>query len=101
MNRFRPNIVFTGGAPFLEDQLQHFSINGIDFTGVKPCARCVMTSIDQDHPATSKEPLKTLATYRQKDNKILFGQNLLHSGEGAIHIGDSIAVTSYQPAAIP
>jgi uncharacterized protein len=101
MNRFRPNIVFTGGDPFLEDQLAQFSINGIEFSGIKPCARCVMTTIDQDNPATSKEPLKTLAAYRQKENKILFGQNLLHRGEGAIHIGDLIAVTSYQAAAIP
>ena len=74
---------------------------GIDFTGVKPCARCVMTSIDQEKTTAAKEPLKTLATYRQKDNKILFGQNLVHSGAGTIHIGDSITVTGYQAAAIP
>jgi uncharacterized protein YcbX len=100
MNRFRPNIVFTGGAPFLEDQLHQFSISGINFTGVKPCARCVMTTIDQENSTAAKEPLKTLATYRQKDHKILFGQNLVHSGEGAIHIGDTICITSYQAAAI-
>ncbi len=98
MNRFRPNIVFTGGAPFLEDALARFTINGIEFSGIKPCARCIMTTIDQDNPAISKEPLKTLATYRQQNNKILFGQNLVHNGEGVIHIGDSISVTSYQAA---
>lgn len=100
MNRFRPNIVFTGGAPFLEDQLHHFSINGIHFTGVKPCARCVMTTIDQENSTAAKEPLKTLSTYRQKDHKILFGQNLVHTGEGSISVGDSITVNSYQAAAI-
>src|SRR6478752_4697281 len=41
INRFRPNIVFTGGAPFEEDLLEHFIINGINFSAVKPCARCV------------------------------------------------------------
>ena len=30
VNRFRPNIMFTGGEPFEEDQLEHFVINGID-----------------------------------------------------------------------
>jgi uncharacterized protein len=100
MNRFRPNIVFTGGEPFLEDQLHSFNINNIEFSGVKPCARCVMTTINQDTISTSKEPLKTLATYRFKDNKILFGQNLLHKGEGVITIGDAVEIKTYQPAAI-
>ncbi len=100
MNRFRPNIVFTGGEAFLEDKMHLFTINGIDFSGVKPCARCIMTTIDQQDISQSKEPLKTLATYRFKNNKILFGQNLLHKGDGAINVGDTIEVKTYQPAAI-
>ena len=100
MNRFRPNIVFTGGTPFVEDELGQFSINDIVFKAVKPCARCVLTTIDQETSAKSKEPLKTLATYRQKDNKILFGQNLVHHGTGVISIGDNIDIAHYQPAAI-
>ena len=35
-----------------------------------------------------KEPLKTLATYRLKNNNVYFGQNLLHDGSGEIKIGD-------------
>lgn len=101
MNRFRPNIVFTGGVPFLEDELARFTINGIEFAGVKPCARCVMTTIDQDQPVISKEPLKTLAGFRQKENKILFGQNLVHRGEGLIRVGDILEAISYQPPPIP
>lgn len=100
MNRFRPSIVFTGGEPFEEDRLAAFSINGIDFKAVKPCARCIMTTINQDNPSISKEPLKTLASFRNKDNKILFGQNLLHIGDGKLQLGDIITVNSYQPAAI-
>ena len=100
MNRFRPNIVFTGGEPFVEDQLAQFSINSIVFSGIKPCARCIMTTIDQYNPATSKEPLKTLAAYRQKENKILFGQNLVHRGEGSIRVGDTLEIIGQQPPAI-
>jgi len=94
MNRFRPNIVFTGGLPFEEDLMKDFTIAGIKFSGVKLCARCVMTTINQDSAARGKEPLKTLAKYRQKDNKILFGQNLVHQGDGVISIGDTIETQS-------
>ncbi|HUP13404.1 MAG TPA: MOSC N-terminal beta barrel domain-containing protein [Niastella sp.] len=92
MNRFRPNIVFTGGTPFQEDFMKHFEINGIPFLGVKPCARCVMTTINQQTAEKAKEPLKTLSTYRLKNKKVLFGQNLLHQKTGVIAIGDTITL---------
>ena len=92
MNRFRPNIVFTGGVPFEEDTLAHFTIGQIDFYAVKPCARCVVTTIDQQTALPGKEPLKTLAGYRRIANNIYFGQNLLHKGDGVIKKGDCIRV---------
>jgi uncharacterized protein YcbX len=92
MNRFRPNIVFTGGRPFLEDSLEEFIICGIHFFGVKLCARCVVTTINQDNAGRGKEPLKTLATYRMKNNKIYFGQNLLHKGTGVLTVGHKLDV---------
>ncbi|HVW94991.1 MAG TPA: MOSC N-terminal beta barrel domain-containing protein [Mucilaginibacter sp.] len=90
MNRFRPNIVFSGAEPFAEDQYGHFKIGGVDFYGVKLCARCVMTTVNQDTGVNGKEPLKTLAKYRAKDNNILFGQNLIHKGSGQISVGDEL-----------
>lgn len=92
MNRFRPNIVFTGGEPFEEDQYGHFTIGDINFYGVKLCARCIVTTIDQETAKKGKEPLKTLTSYRFKNNKILFGQNLIHEGVGEIAIGDQIMI---------
>jgi uncharacterized protein YcbX len=92
MNRFRPNIVFTGGLPFQEDDMKQFSIGDVQFSGVKPCARCVITTIDQETGIKAKEPLKTLSTYRAKNQKIYFGQNLLFNGSGAIRVGDKITV---------
>lgn len=92
INRFRPNIVFTGGTAFLEDVLEHFIINSIDFYGVKLCGRCPITTIDQSNATMAKEPLKTLASYRSKNNKVYFGQNLLHKGNGAISVGDTITI---------
>jgi uncharacterized protein YcbX len=92
MNRFRPNIVFKGGTPYLEDSMKHFEINGITLFGVKPCSRCVITTINQQTAEKGKEPLKTLSSYRMKYNKTYFGQNLLHAGTGVITIGDVITI---------
>lgn len=92
MNRFRPNIVFTGGAPFQEDTMEQFVINNIQMFGVKLCARCMITTINQQNGECGKEPLKTLATYRMKNNKIYFGQNVLAHGTGQIQVGNSIHI---------
>lgn len=94
MLRFRPNVVFTGGLPYEEDMLQAFSINNIQFLGVKLCARCSITTINPQTAEKAKEPLRTLATYRMQNNKIYFGQNLLHRGKGTIHTGDNLEVTA-------
>jgi MOSC domain-containing protein len=94
INRFRPNIVFTGGYPYQEDNMVHFRINEIDFFGVKPCARCAITTVNPDNGMKSPEPLKTLAQFRQKDNKVYFGQNLLSNGTGLIKTGDPISIIS-------
>ncbi len=77
INRFRPNLVFTGGRPHEEDHWEEFQIGSAVFYGVKPCARCIMTTINQESGESGQEPLKTLATYRKVDNKILFGQNVI------------------------
>lgn len=94
MNRFRPNIVFTGGTPFQEDEMHQFRIGDVDFFGVKRCGRCVMTTVDQQTAIKGQEPLRTLASYRTSNKKVLFGQNLLHKGQGAIQKGDMLQLLS-------
>lgn len=92
INRFRPNIFFSAGAPFIEDGWEHFTINTVEFFGVKPCARCSIPTINPDTGVAGKEPIKTLATYRTENNKIKFGMNLLHRGNGVIKLGQEIVV---------
>lgn len=92
MNRFRPNIVISGAYPFQEDEMKKFEINGLQFLGVKPCGRCIVTTIDQDQATISDEPLKTLSSYRKKDNKVLFGQNVLPKSFGHINVGDEVII---------
>lgn len=100
INRFRPNIVFSGGDPYMEDCMERFSINDIQFFGVKLCGRCTITTVNQENATKAAEPLRTLSTYRKKHNKIYFGQNLLHKGEGEIHIGDTINIHHLKEASL-
>jgi uncharacterized protein YcbX len=93
INRFRPNLVFTGGEPFEEDTFEEFMINNISFFGVKLCPRCSITTTDQTSAQRGKEPLKTLSTYRMVNNNVYFGQNLLHRGEGFIKVGNTVNIT--------
>lgn len=91
MNRFRPNFVFSGGTPFEEDTWETFSIGASRFVAVKPCDRCVMTTVDQHTGKKGFEPLATLATFRKQGNKILFGQNIIGlTPGGMISEGDLI-----------
>ena len=94
MRRFRPNFVITGTAPFAEDGWKHILIGGLQFDIVKPCSRCVLTTIDPQTAAKGPEPLKTLATYRRSGNKILFGQNVVARDFGEIMEGDEVTLMS-------
>ncbi|WP_347157211.1 MOSC domain-containing protein [Pontibacter chitinilyticus] len=96
MDRFRPTFVFRGGTPFAEDTWQEFRIGTQSFCAVKPCARCVVITINQNTTEKSAEPLRTLATYRLQKNKVMFGQNLLQHGNGAVRIGDKIEVLRWR-----
>jgi len=95
INRFRPNFVFKDGEPFEEDNWHEFTVGNIRFFGVKPCARCIMTTINQETgEKKDKEPLLTLNKYRKAGNKILFGQNVLISQLGTVSVGDDVTVIS-------
>lgn len=90
MKRFRPNLVFTGGEAHVEDTWKYFNVGKTKMVGVKPCARCVLTTINPETAEKGKEPLKTLTQYRNMNNKILFGQNLLVVETGKISVGDEL-----------
>ncbi len=97
MDRFRPNLVFSGGQPYDEDTMEHVLVNNIDLYGVKLCSRCVLTTINQATALKAKEPLKTLASYRMKNNKIYFGQNILYGQTGSLKVGDIIEIIKSKP----
>jgi len=82
--------VFTGGKPFEEDNWKNFKIGNVIFRVVKPCARCVITTTDQETAVRLHEPLLTLSKYRKIDNKVMFGMNLVSESTGKVEVGDKI-----------
>ena len=92
MNRFRPNLVISGSAPYEEDRWQNIRIGDITFEIVKPCSRCTITTVDPENAETGKEPLKTLATYRKVGSKVYFGQNLIHRNQGILQKGMKLQI---------
>lgn len=94
MNRFRPNLVVSGSEAFAEDGWKKIRVGETIFHLVKPCARCVLTTVDQATGIKDgKEPLKTLASFRTFDNKVLFGQNLIAENPGGtVKVGDEVEV---------
>ncbi|MFI2781156.1 MOSC domain-containing protein [Streptomyces sp. ALB3] len=92
MNRFRPNVVVDGTAPWAEDGWKRIGIGEVTFRVVKPCGRCVVTTTDQRTADRGREPLHTLARHRRDGKRLLFGQNMIPEGTGVIRVGDPVRV---------
>src|SRR3990170_3966549 len=90
MNRFRPNFVFSGGEPFIEDTWRDFMIGKLKFRAIKSCSRCFIPKINPAPAKKGREPLETLAKFRKVDNKVMFGQNLVGYNEGVVKVGDRV-----------
>jgi len=87
MNRFRPNIVLEGIAPYDEDRIDELWGDGLRLKLVKACTRCSITTTNQDTGALDgDEPLRTLQSYRYdaRLHGVCFGQNaIVIEGAGA------------------
>jgi uncharacterized protein YcbX len=95
--RFRPNLVIAGAAPWAEDNWQVVRVGGLRFRLVKPCARCTIPAVDPDTGATSKEPLRTLASFRRRDHEVYFGINAIADEHGELSVGDIVTVEAPPP----
>ena len=93
MARFRPNLVIDSPEPFAEDHWLRLRIGDVELELVKPCARCKVTTIDQDTgQAGGPEPLQTLSRTRSWNNKAIFGWNALVRKPGMVRSGDPVQV---------
>ena len=111
MNRFRPNLVVTDSKAYAEDDWRSIRVGEAILRSTKPCARCVITTVDQSKGEfDGKEPLRTLASYRMAKevipsryasfgmgpNDVLFGQNLVPETPGSsVSVGDQLTPLEY------
>jgi len=102
MEQFRPNLVVTGVPAWAEDSWKVIRIGEVIFDVVKPCSRCIFTTVSpergQKHP--SGEPLATLQKFRTAlDNgDVDFGQNLIARNSGVVRVGDDVEILAAGPA---
>ena len=94
LEHFRPNLVVGGSEPYAEDEWTQINIGPVQLIAGWPCARCVLVTRD---PATGlqsplREPLRTLATYRTRDQAINFGMNVRVKKGGVVKLGDPVQV---------
>lgn len=79
MDRFRPNLVLSGLPAGAEDACDELRLEGgITLRLVKPCDRCVVTTVDQETGVVvGREPLETLRRVRRnpRTGGAWFGQN--------------------------
>jgi len=94
MRRFRPNIVISSVSekPFEEDNWKQLKIGDLVLDLVKPCARCVLTTVNPDEGKKSKdgEPLRVLSKFRKTQQGIIFGQWAIPKTEGLLSLGDQV-----------
>ncbi len=92
MNRFRPNIVVETQQAWEEDNWKKIKIGDQRLLVIKPCARCQVITINQETGNSGKEPLKTLSTFRNINNNVIFGQNAVSLTTGILTVGDLITL---------
>jgi hypothetical protein len=96
MTRFRPNVVIDGAPPWAEDDWLggRLRLGEATFRAAKACARCLVTTIDQDTAETGREPLRMLGRHRRFDDGLLFAINLIPETTGRLRLGDPVSVAS-------
>ena len=98
MERFRPNVVIDGVAAYDEDRIHELHAGPVTLRIVKPCARCSITTTDQQRGAVDGvEPMQTLKGYRydKELRGVMFGQNVIVvKGVGeTLRVGQTFDVT--------
>jgi uncharacterized protein YcbX len=92
MNRFRPNIVVAGAAPYAVDGWRSFRIGAVGFSWIRACTRCAITMTDQQTgERRSRQPLQALSTYRRRGSEVTFGHYVV-ALTASLAVGDPVEI---------
>ncbi len=98
MERFRPNLVLDGLAPFAEDAIRAVRIGAVVLRFVKPCTRCTVPAVDQDTGEPSTDPAPALKAFRYDRalRGVTFGVNAVAEGAPGtmLAVGDAVEVVA-------
>ena len=94
MARFRPNVVIETNEPWSEDRWSVLKIGKAELELVKPCTRCIMTTLDPVTGDARQEPvLEALRKFRMstdlRNKGVLFGVNAVVRNSGLLRVGMS------------
>ncbi|MCD2197601.1 MOSC domain-containing protein [Actinomycetospora endophytica] len=90
MDRFRPSLVVDTDEPWAEDHWTVIAVGEVTLRLVKPCARCVMTSVVPETGTVEPGgPLRQLGRHRPG---VSFGVNAIPSTTGTVRVGDEVVV---------
>lgn len=92
VERFRPNLLVSGTAPYEEDTWRRVRIGETEFEVYEACQRCMIVNVDPASGTYSRETLAALAKYRRSSRHVLFGQNMSFQGGGSLSVGDKLEV---------
>ncbi|KAG8035747.1 hypothetical protein G9C98_001403 [Cotesia typhae] len=102
--QFRLNFLVKGPAALEEDSWEWVKIGAVTFRNIRPCTRCLLTTIHPEKGEKNREmePVATLRKYRKVQDPAMrrftgespvMGIHLgLHGPEGTVKIGDPVYV---------
>ena len=90
MARFRPSLAVAAERAWVEDTWTRIAVGEVELRLVKPCARCVVTTVDPDTGERQRGgPLRNLARHRPG---VTFAVNVIPATTGWIRLGDPVRV---------
>ena len=102
ITRFRPNLVVGDAPPWAEDDWlgRRLRVGAVVFRAAKSCARCVVTTIDQETGEKGREPLRMLGRHRRFDDGLLFAINLIPEASGNLNPGTTASIRLGDPVEV-